>query len=204
MTERAQVRSVEAIDAFRSHLIVYLAKVRPLLEEVGSDLRRTQVWLETDARAQTEREIRRRARILEEAQQALLSARISSFRDATVVEQTAVHTARRALTEVEDRLRRIKTWAREFGSRTDPLARQVGVLDTVVSQDAARGVAWLGEVLRALEAYTELRPSGPGAGAAAGSPEEPGEPDAAASASLPAGKPAEKAAGGTPEGASAP
>lgn len=203
MTERAQVRSVEAIDAFRSQLIVYLAKVRPLLEEVGSDLRRMQVWLETDARAQTEREIRRRARILEEAQQALLSARISSFREATVVEQTAVHTARRALAEVEERLHRIRTWAREFGPRTDPLARQVGVLDTVLSQEAARGVAWLAEILRALEAYAELRPSASGAAAAPATEPGAAAPVPAPSAPAPGTPDSASSASGTPDGEAA-
>ncbi len=110
MPERAQVRSLEAIDDFRAHLVVYLAKVRPLLDEIGADLRRTQAWIETDGRHLAERDLQRRSRALEEAQQALLSARLSSFREATVMEQTAVHTARRAVAQVEERLRRIRTW----------------------------------------------------------------------------------------------
>jgi hypothetical protein len=162
MADRAQVRSVEAIDDFRAHLVVYLAKVRPLLDEVAGDLRRTQVWMESDARHQAERELRRRARALEEAQQALLSARLSTFREATAMEQNAVHAARRALGEAEERLHRQRRWIREFGPRTDPLARQVAILDSVLSGDLGGAVAWLGEILRALEAYAELRPGTPG------------------------------------------
>lgn len=175
MAERAQVRSVDAIDDFRAHLVVYLSKIQPLLDEVSADLRRTQVWLETDGRHLAEREVRRRSRDLEEAQQALLSARLSSFREATILEQTAVHTARRALEAAEDRLRRVRTWTREFGPRTDSLARQVGILDAVLSQELGGAVPWLTAVLGHLEAYAEVRPGG-GATAASAPPTDAGNP----------------------------
>ncbi|MBL9128636.1 MAG: hypothetical protein JNL97_13360, partial [Verrucomicrobiales bacterium] len=48
MPESAQVRSIDAIDAFRAHLIVFHTKARGVVDEVGADLRRTQLWLETD------------------------------------------------------------------------------------------------------------------------------------------------------------
>lgn len=177
MAERAQVRSLEAIDDFRAHLVVYLSKVRPLLDEIGGDLRRTQAWIENDGRQQAERDRQRRTRALEEAQQALLSARLSSFREATVMEQQAVHNARRAVAQVEERLQRIRTWSREFGPRTAPLARQVGVLETVLSQDLASAVAWLTAILQHLDAYTETRPVGDAPGTSPASGPEPGVPD---------------------------
>lgn len=159
MPERAHVRSVEAIEAFRSHLIVYLDKARPVLEEVGSDLRRVQLWLETDQRLYWERRVLRCTRALEEAQQTLFSARLSDLREAGAFEQAAVHRARRDLEHAEDKLRRIKRWTRELGPRTESLTRQVNALDTIFSQEMARAVAWLTEVVRHLDAYAEVRPS---------------------------------------------
>ena len=50
MAEQAQITSVEAIEAFRAQLVVYLAQMRPVLDEVTSEVVRTQSWLEDDRR----------------------------------------------------------------------------------------------------------------------------------------------------------
>lgn len=155
MAARARVTSVEAIDAFRASLILYLEKARPVLEEVTAELRRTLLWIETDRRLYWEREVRRRSRAVEEANQNLFSARLSSFRETTAVQQSAVHEARRSLAEAEEKLRRLRQWMREFGPRTETLARQINGLDHVLTQDGARAVAWLTETIRRLEAYAE-------------------------------------------------
>lgn len=157
MADRAHVTSVEALESFRTSLVVYLSRVRPLLEEVGSDLRRMQHWLENDQRLYWEREIRLRTRALEQAQQALLSARIATFRDSSVVEQAAVHAARRALEDAQARQRRLRQWTREFGPRTESLARQVASLDTVLGHDMARALAWLAQAIGHLQAYADVR-----------------------------------------------
>lgn len=114
MSERAQVQSVEAVEAFRAHLIVYLAKVEPVLEEVSSDLQRMQLWLDSEQRIYWEKGMQRRARRLEEAQNALLSSRLSSLREVSAVEQAAVHKAQRDLEEARDKQRQLR-WSRELG-----------------------------------------------------------------------------------------
>lgn len=157
MATRAQVSSVEAIEAFRSALIVYLAKARPVVEEAASDLRRAQYWLDNDQRLHWERESRRRARALEETQQALLSARMSSFRGALASEQMAVQRARLAMSEAEEKMRLLRRWSREFGPLTQPLARPVDRLDTILAQDMSQAVVFLTEIIRHLEAYASTR-----------------------------------------------
>lgn len=154
---QAQVRSVDALEAFRSCLLVYLEKVRPVVDEISSDLRRTLLWMETDRRVHWEREVRRRSQALEQAQQALLSARLATFREATMVEQQAVHQARRALDEAQDKLRRLRRWVLEFGPRTDALARQLNALESMLHQDLPKAVAQLTELIGHLEAYAALR-----------------------------------------------
>lgn len=156
MADQAHVRSVERIEDFRSRLIVYLAKLRPLLEEVGTDLQRMKIWLETDQREHCEREVRRRTRALEEAQQSLLSARMSTFREASAFEQAAVHKARRAKDEAEEKLRAVKRWARDFEARTQAVGKPLGSMETFIGHDMARAVAWLTERVRQLEAYADV------------------------------------------------
>jgi hypothetical protein len=161
MSQRAQVRSIEAIEAFRANLILYLSKARPALEEITSDLRRIWHWIQTDQRQHWEREVRRRARALDDAKQALFSAQVATLRGATSFEQAAVHKARQALSDAEDKLRRVKKWSREFGPRTEALTRQIGGLDSFLSHDMAKAVATLTDLVRTLEDYAARH--GPGA-----------------------------------------
>lgn len=43
------------------------------------------------------------------------------------------------------------------GTRTQVLVKQLGTLDSFLTQDMGRAVAWLTEALRALTKYSELR-----------------------------------------------
>jgi hypothetical protein len=175
MGERAKVGSLEALEAFRAQLVVYLSKARPLVGEASTELRRFQGWLATEQTAHWDREFRRRSRAAEEAEQALFSARLSSFRDSMGSEQMLVQKTRRALVEVEEKRRALKGWLRDFPGRTDSLARQVEVLDSVLVQDMGRAVAWLGEAIRRLSEYAELKPEGTRLEAGRVTDRDPGE-----------------------------
>jgi uncharacterized protein YukE len=78
MPDRAHVTSVDALEAFRSNLIVYLTKARATLEEVSAQVQRMRGWLGGEQRTRWENEMRRRTQALQEAQQALFSARLSN------------------------------------------------------------------------------------------------------------------------------
>src|SRR5882672_11447801 len=141
MPEQARVISVEAIESFRSNLILYLSKARPTLEEVSADVVRTRLWLQNDQRTHWESQVRRRAKELEQTQQALSSARLSDLREASTAEQMAVQRARRAMDEGETKLKRLKQWNREFDGRVQPLVKQMEKLHTVLTHDMARAIA---------------------------------------------------------------
>jgi hypothetical protein len=165
MPDRAHVTSVEALESFRAHLIVYLSKARPTLDEVSSDVQRIQGWLENEQRTHWENELRRRSRALQEAQQALFSANLSNLRDASAAEQLAVQRAKRALEEADAKLRVMKQWSRVFGNRVDPLVKQMEKLHTVLANDMVQAVAFLTQAIQTLGAYAEVAPP-PAAGPA--------------------------------------
>jgi hypothetical protein len=165
MTERAHVTSIDALEAFRSSLIVYLSKARPTLEEVSTDVQRTRSWLEGEQRMHWENEFRRRTRALQEAQAALFSAKLSLMSEASAVEQMAVHRSKRALDEAEAKLRVVKQWNRVFDNRVDPLVKQMEKLQTVLAHDMVQAVAFLSQAINALHAYAGVAPP-----AAAGPP----------------------------------
>jgi hypothetical protein len=161
MAQQAQITSVEAIEAFRANLILYLSKARPVLEEVSADVLRTKLWLQHDQRQRWENELRLRNRRLDEARAELLNARISQFQQNTTLPHMAVQRAQQVVKEAEAKLAVIKKWDRELENRTDPLAKQVEQLHGFLTTDMTRAAAYLAQVVKTLDAYADvLAPSG--------------------------------------------
>jgi hypothetical protein len=158
MPQQAHVTSVEALEAFRSNLIVYLSQARPALEEASAEVLRTRLWLENDQRTLWENQLRRRTKELEQAQATLFSARVSALGRESAAEQMAVHRAKRALEEADTKLRVLKKWNRDFEGRVQPLVKQVEKLHTVLANDMVKAVAELTQTLNALAAYAQIRP----------------------------------------------
>jgi hypothetical protein len=160
MADRAQVSSVEGIEAFRAKLVLFTGKSRAVLEEVLDQVQRTRVWLETDQRSHWDSECRRFKRILEDAQQELFSARLSQLRTQSAAQILAVERAKRALAFAEDKRAAVKRWSREFELRAEPLAKEVEPLLTFVTTDLTKALAYLGSVVKALEAYAAIQTPG--------------------------------------------
>jgi uncharacterized coiled-coil protein SlyX len=158
MPQRAHVTSVEAIEAFRANLIIYLSKARPALEEVSADVQRVRLWIENDQRTHWEGEVRRRTKQLEQATQELFSARISNLSEATAAQQLAVHRAKRSLDEATEKLRVLKRWNRDFDGMVQPHVKQVEKLHTVFTNDMVQALAYLATAIKTLSEYAEIAP----------------------------------------------
>jgi hypothetical protein len=160
MPQKAHVTSLDALEAFRSNLIVYLSQARPALDEASAEVVRTRLWLENEQRLYWDNQIRRRNKELEQAQQALFSARLGALSKETAVEQFAVHRAKQAVGEAEQKLRVLKKWEREFDGRVQPLVKQVEKLHTVLSNDMVKAIAYLTQAIGTLAAYNEISAQG--------------------------------------------
>jgi hypothetical protein len=156
MSGQAQITSVEALEAFRAKLIVFLGQARPVMEEVGNEMARTRVWLQHEQRAFWQHELRLRARKLEEAKQELFTATLSKFHESTALKQMAVQRAQRAIAEAEAKLLMLKRWDRELENRAAPLVKQTEQLQGFLATDMARAVAFLDQALKALDAYRNV------------------------------------------------
>ncbi len=164
MAERAQVTSVEAIEAFRARLIVYLTKTRAAVEEASAEVSRTRQWLEVDQRRYWEDQLRIRRKKLERAQDELSSARLSTLQDATGAQQMAVRKAREAVHEAEAKLNMLKKWAHELENRAEPLLRQTIHLQHALNNDLPKAIAYLAQAVKTLDEYSGIqapRSSGP-------------------------------------------
>jgi hypothetical protein len=158
MPQQAHISSVEALELFRSKLIVYLSQARPALEEVSGDALRTRLWLENEQRTYWENQLRRRTKALEQAQQALFSARLGMLKHENAADQLAVHRAKHAVEEADLKLRVLKKWTREFEGRVQPVVKQIEKLHTVLTNDMVQAVASLTQVINTLAAYAEIKP----------------------------------------------
>jgi predicted nucleic acid-binding Zn-ribbon protein len=158
-SNQARVADLDAIQAFRSNLVLYLSKARAALEEVAADILRTRVWLEEEQRVRLETDLRQKRRAMEEAQEALFGARISTLREETSVEQLIYQRARRAVDAAEEKLRVLRRHAREYDNRVQPLLKQTEKLQTVLSGDMQTALAYLNQVMETLTAYAEVRPA---------------------------------------------
>src|SRR5215468_7273723 len=158
MSQGARVTSVEALEAFRSTLIVYLSKARPTLEEVSADVMRLKLWLENDQRMYWEGQVKRRQKELERVQAELFSARIAILNEASSAQQLAYHRARRSLDEAENKLRMVKRWNKEYDGRSQPLLKQMEKLHSFLANDLVKAINHLGEAAQTLHDYAGLTP----------------------------------------------
>jgi hypothetical protein len=174
MSQRANITSVDALQAFRTNLLIYLSKARPALEEAATEVMRVRLWLETDRRTFWARQLLLRNRKLEDAESALFIGKLSKIGKPSAAQQAAVQKARAAVGEAEEKLRNIKRWERDYEKSTGPLLKQLEKLDNLLTMDIPNAVAYLNDAIDTLQKYASLgAPSGSAAVAAPSGPEAP-------------------------------
>jgi len=155
MATHAKITSVDALEVFRASLIVFLNKAHSALDQASDEIRRTRGWIQYDRRSYWENEARRRARALAQAEQELLSARMAKALDNLTVQQMAVRKARQALEEAAEKVRKVKLWIRDFDGTVEPMAKGLNSLRGYLDHDLPQGIAYLAEVEKIMESYTE-------------------------------------------------
>ena len=161
MPQTAKVTSIEAIDAFKASLIVYLEKAGCVLDDVSDDVVRTRIWLQTDRQLHWKNQAHQRTRELAQAEQELLTARLSGLEEAIKARQMTVNKARLALREAEERLARVKQWMRQFETQVESRAKVVTQLRHSLAHDMRKAVAFLEGAAATLAAYADMAPPAP-------------------------------------------
>jgi len=173
MADRAQITSLEAIESFRSALIVYLSKTRPALEEMANEVLRAKQWLQNDQRRLWEGEMKQRGKKLERAKAELFSVSMSKFQEVSTAAQLLMHRAKAGVEEAEGKLAMLKKWDRELDNRAEPLVKQVDQFQSFVTTELPRAIAYVTQVIKTLEAYADVGMGGISGGAPASNAEQP-------------------------------
>ena len=163
MSDRAEVTSIDAIADFRAALLIYISKVRPLLDDSADEVNRTRDWLRVTQRVYWENQVKIRTRELTDAQQALFSAELAKLRAATNAEIIAVQKARRALAVAEEKLRLLKQATSSFEKEAVTRLKQIENLRSVVATDLQDGVHFLERIIGVLDRYVQT-PGNPSIG----------------------------------------
>jgi vacuolar-type H+-ATPase subunit E/Vma4 len=158
MPDRAKLTSLEALESFRTSLIIYLEKALRVLDEINDEVLRTKFWVQNERREHWEREVRRCAREFEQRQQELFSARLSTMREPSPAEHLAALKAKRALDDATARLNLVKKWERQYENRVEPLAREADKLRDFLHSHMGKAVAYLAQATTTLSDYAELSP----------------------------------------------
>ena len=155
MAEQARISNLDAIESFRTALIIFISKTRQSLETAQDAVKKTRSWLQLEQPAYWSSQIKLRQKKLDQAQQELMSARLSDFVDTPSMQQMAVRKARAALEEAQAKLQRTKAWARDYDRTVDPLARKLDSFRDFIENDLALANAYLVEIQKILDAYNE-------------------------------------------------
>jgi len=153
MATEARVRSLDALEAFRSSLIVYLTKARQNVNQVGEEIKRTRGWLMNEQRVYWTEQLRKRSRMLDQANAEMMTARLSNFKDNTTLQQQAVRKAKAAVEQAQQKLESVKRWNRDFDRFADPLTRKLESLRHFLEHVLPEGVSQIGQLHRLLESY---------------------------------------------------
>ncbi|MEO8613903.1 MAG: hypothetical protein ABI600_02090 [Luteolibacter sp.] len=159
MSDQVRISSIDALEAFRADLVQYIAKARVALEDMEGDVRRTQTWLDTDRVQHWGSQIKQWTKKLDQAEQELYSANLTSPHSANAFQKMAVLKAKRNLEEAERKMALVKKWRQTFENRATPLLRQLDPMFFIVGQQLPKGVYSLGESIKALQAYADKMPA---------------------------------------------
>lgn len=159
MADQAKITSLESLETFRASLIVFLNKAHTRLDEVGDDIRRTKGWLQQDRRLFWQTEIRRRRTKLDQAEQELMTARMSSLSENHTLQMMNVRRAREAVADAEKKLENVRRWSRDFETTVSSPWKKMESLRAILDHEMPKALAYLTQVQQILEEYAEIRPA---------------------------------------------
>ncbi len=155
MSTQARVTSVEALEAMRAALVIFVTKARGAVDTSRDRVRRMRNWLQHDQRMHWEGEIRRRQRLLDQAVQELYSARLTKMTGAIAIREAVVRKAKAAVEEAQTKLRNVKKWGQNFDSVSDPLVKKLDGFRDYLDHEMPDAITFLYRARDILEAYAE-------------------------------------------------
>ena len=151
----ANVTNIEALERYRSSLVLFLERAGFVLDEVSEEVKRTRIWLQTEQSMKLGHEMKRCQRELEQLEQEMFTARLSDLAQKKTGMQMQINKKRREILELEGKIRAVKGWLRNFDSVVETEARKAEKLRQQIDIEMAIAVTSLTESVKQLRAYSE-------------------------------------------------
>jgi|688.fasta_scaffold343613_3 hypothetical protein len=159
MSDQVKVSSIDALEAFRADLIQYVEKARVALEDAEGEVRRTRTWLDVDRTNYWTRQLKQRAKELDQVEAEFYNAKITRPTESHAFHKMAVLKAKRRLEEAESKILVLKKWRQTYDNRVTPMLRQLDPMFFLVGLHLPKAIHSLGESIKALQAYAEKGPT---------------------------------------------
>jgi predicted RNase H-like nuclease (RuvC/YqgF family) len=120
---------------------------------VSDEVKRTRIWLQTDQKLALQHEMKRRQRNLEQLEPEMFTARLSKNASAKTGAQMQINNKRREIRELEDKMRAVAAWLRNYDSVVETEARKVEKLRHFLDIDMKKANVFLSESVKHLSSY---------------------------------------------------
>ena len=160
--ERADVRSIDAIDRFRVDLIGFIDTGKSVLSEAESDIEKTIVWLQRDRVSHWTMQIRKRQELVSRAKSELYRKQVQTSskdsRPSVVDEKRALRRAELRFEEAQKRMKATKRWVRALERELALYKGNVSSFSAAIDRELPHAVALLKKMTENLEKYLALSP----------------------------------------------
>lgn len=157
----AKVQSIDALKEFRAALIKFAAEVRGALDAGESDISRTTMWLNGEAKSHWKNRLYKAQDQLNQARGALRQKKLMKNADGSeqsvVEEEMQVKQCQRRVEHAEEKLSNVQRWQRAMDKEVVMYKGQAQSVGTLADADIPRATARLDRMIMALEQYLQQK-----------------------------------------------
>ena len=161
MSGPAQVRSVDAIEAFSWALARFEDRAQDVLETLGGELRRSVDWIERDRPAYWKEQTRLAVEAVHQAKVELercLMYPVADERPSCREERDQLKKAQARLDYCQEKIERVKHWKRQLHHELFEYEGRVGALRQILETEVPLARARLRQIVQRLDEYQIERP----------------------------------------------
>jgi hypothetical protein len=163
MSRQARVDSFSVLRQFRASLATFASIAAVALDEAGTDIQRTLLWLREDryrywkAQVQTRTEQYTRAKLALK-QREVLERAVAGVRSSCVEERRALQIAERRLRKAEDVFRLVRTYSRQIEKESLDYKGIIHGLVNAIETEIPNACAGLDRMVDSLQRYVAVAP----------------------------------------------
>jgi len=157
----ASVKSIDSIREFRTALIVFMQRVTDAVETMKEQVFHASAWIENDRPRYWHQQELTAFDGVSQARIALETGRmrkeVADFRPSLIEEKQALRKAKERLAYCQEKVREVKSITIRVRHEADEFQGRMTQLERLLETDLPGMIAVLDQMLRALEAYAEVR-----------------------------------------------